>query len=298
MTVTALTLAAGGLVGLAVVLAMMAARPSPAPDLQSALQHLSGDIAATAPEPPEASVIGRVGRWFVTTCGVRTSAARRTQLQMRGYTPSRLAGERLLSALVLAVMPWVFMALFSALDLARFTVPVPAFATVALAGVGWFYPVWTMRRQQSSTASDAHEALLVFIDLVVLERLGNQAAVDAMTHAAFLSDNPLFVQIQQVLNRADLENVDPWKGLENLADDIDLPELNDVVAIARLQEEGASLAGSFRARVAELRNAYLLQMQREAEKVTQRMDGIKAIPTLAIILLMAAAAGLGVLNMS
>lgn len=298
MTLTALTLALGALVGAAVLLAVAAFRPAPAPDLASALEHLSGDSSAVMPEPSEDSFIGRVGRRFITTTGIKTGSARRTMLQMRGYTPSRLYGEQLLSALVLAVMPWVFMALFQALGLAGFSVPLPALLTLVLGVAGWFYPLWGIRRQTGSTTDDAHEALLVYIDLVVLERLANETAVDALTHAAFSSDNSLFLQIQKVLNRAALENVDPWKGLENLAEDINLPELNDVVAIARLQEQGASLAASFRARVAELRNAYLLRMQNEAQKVTSRMDVAKTLPTLAVIIVMAAAPMLSLLGLS
>lgn len=286
---TALVLAIGALVGLAIILLILAARHDPAPDLQSAIEHLSGDLATSQSEPAESSRIGQLGGWLIKVTGIKTASARRTMLQMRGYTPSRLYGEQLLCALVLAVMPWPVMALFSVMGLSRFTVPLPALATVVLAVMGWFYPLLAIRRQAGTTSADSSEALLVYIDLVVLERLANETAVDALTHAAFLSGNPLFVQIQKVLNRAALENVDPWRGLEHLAEDISLPELNDVVAIARLQEQGASLAASFRARVAELRNAYLLRVQNEAQAVTSRMDIAKALPTLAVITVVAAA---------
>lgn len=298
MITTALALALGALVATSVILLVLAFRPAPAPDLHSALEHLSGDPATVATEPAESSWIGRVGGWFIRATGIKTASGRRTMLQMHGYTPSRLYGEQLASALVLAVMPWGFMAMVSAMDLAGFSVPWTGLGTVILAVLGWFYPLWTIRRRTGATTDDAHEALLVYIDLVVLERLANETAVDALTHAAFLSDNPLFVQIQKVLNRAALENADPWKGLENLAAEIDLPELGDVIAIARLQEQGSSLSASFRARVAELRNAYLLRMQNEAQKVTSRMDIAKTLPTLAIIIVMAAAPMLGLLGLT
>ena len=153
-------------------------------------------------------------------------------------------------------------------------------------------PAARLKAAAGPTNDDSFEALLVFIDLVVLERLANETSVDALTNAANMSDSPLFVQIRQVLNRASLENVDPWNGLDRLAEDIKLPELTDVVSIARLQNEGASLVDSFRARVAELRDAYLLRLQQESTTITQRLGLWTILQAGSVMLILLGAAAL------
>ena len=67
------------------------------------------------------------------------------------------------------------------------------------------------------------------------------------------------------------------------------PQLADVVRIAQLQNEGASMAGPLRARVAELRNAYLLRTREENVKITQRMDVLQMLPVTAILAVFIAA---------
>jgi tight adherence protein C len=69
-----------------------------------------------------------------------------------------------------------------------------------------------------------------------------------------------------------------------LADRLDLPQIADIADIAALQDEGVSLAAAFRARVAELRNAYVARRQREADRITQRMELPKFLPVMVVSL--------------
>ena len=163
-----------------------------------------------------------------------------------------------------------------------FSLPIPAGGVVLAAVLGWFLPALSVSSTAATTLDDASEALLVFIDLVILERLANQHARDALARAASVSDNHLFVQIRGALARAQLEREPPWDELRRLADRLSLPQLGDIADIARMQDEGGNLTEAFRARVAELRNAYVVKQQRDADRMTQRMAIPQTMPVAAV----------------
>lgn len=155
-------------------------------------------------------------------------------------------------------------------------------AGLALIGlvVGYFAPDLLLRRSGATTQSRAVESLLVFIDLVTLERLANASATEALQSAASLSDVPLFVQIRTALERARLEQQSPYGELRRLADELDLPELKDVADVMQLDESGAALSGTLRARVRELRNAHLTREQIAAGAAAEGMTIFMTIPAL------------------
>ena len=66
--------------------------------------------------------------------------------------------------------------------------PVPAVAVVVGGVIGFFVPDLLLRRATANAWTGAAEALLVYIDLVTLERLTNASATQALHNAAALSD--------------------------------------------------------------------------------------------------------------
>jgi len=276
----------GALIAAALVTFAAAAR-RPRPHLAWALEHLSQAPVTITHLTPETR-LEQLGAWGASRLGVGATGAQRSQLRLRGISDLEFLGTRMVWALVLGALPLLISAILVAGGISG-PLFLPPLAVVVCAVIGWFWPVLQLRRQASTTVDDSGEALLVFIDLVVLERLSNASAVDALTHAAFTSDNALFVQIQQALNRASLENVAPWRELDSLAEAINLPQLTDVVAIARLQQEGASMAGPLRARVAELRNAHLLKVREENVRITARMEILQVLPVIAVMIVFIAA---------
>jgi hypothetical protein len=131
---------------------------------------------------------------------------------------------------------------------------------------------------------------LVFLDLVTLERLTNASATQALQNAAELSEVPLFVQIRTALERAQLEQQSPYAELRRLATQLRLPELADVADVMQLDETGASLAGALRARVAELRDAYLTREQTKAAAAAEGMTIYMTLPAVAFGLIFLVAA--------
>jgi hypothetical protein len=153
---------------------------------------------------------------------------------------------------------------------------------VAVAGAvaGYFVPDLLLRGQTKATRHDASAALLMYIDLVTLERLANASGTQALHNAASLSDVPLFRQLRGALERARLEQQAPYPELRRLADELDLPEIRDLADVMQLDETGAALSGSLRARARELRDGYLATTMREANAASEGMTVYMTIPAL------------------
>lgn len=286
MIPTAIVVLGGAAIAGALILTVGLFR-RPLPHLSSTLNAVrTGGIASgweALPEshPSGAGLIDWCGAWVLRVVSVRPSNRQLAQLRLRGISTTHFYGVRLVTALLCAGIALMITGFGVALGL-PFSLPIPAGGMVLAAVLGWFLPALSVSSSAAATLDDASEALLVFIDLVVLERLANQHARDALARAASVSDNHLFVQIRLALARAQLEREQPWGELRRLAERLDLPQLGDIADIARMQDEGGNLTDAFRARVAELRNAYVVKQQRDADRMTQRMAIPQTLPVAAV----------------
>ena len=279
MTVS-LILLGGMLVLGGLVLVLGGLVPAP-PGLQPALDRLGGD-QATADLRRVDTVAGstseRLGALVYRRSPVPLTPRQRQLLRLQDKPIAEFYADKIVMAVVGAILP-ALVGFGWGLMTGR-----PSWwpAGLALLGlvVGFFVPDLLLRRSGKASQSRAVESLLVFIDLVTLERLANASATEALQSAAALSDVPLFVQIRTALERARLEQQSPYGELRRLADELELPELKDVADIMQLDESGAALSGTLRARVKELRNAHLTREQIAAGAAAEGMTIYMTIPAL------------------
>lgn len=274
--------ATGGAVVLGLVLityAMVPARPA----LDSAVQRLMGTRHTGAVDTAEVELdpqtgLQRLGAWCHLHTPIPLSARQRTRLQLQGRTVAEFWADKLLMAALGLFSPGLVALSVTALGGAPVGLPV----LVGLGGMvcGFFVPDLLLRSADRTARQGANEALLTYIDLVTLERLANASATQALRSAAELSDISLFLQIRRTLDRAALEQQSPFEELRALAVRLDLPELVDVTDVMQLEETGASLAGTLRARARELRDAHLARMQTEAGAVSESMTIYMTLPAL------------------
>lgn len=285
-----ITLLVGALTMVGIV-ALVGAFRQPLPHLADTLRALDDLDRASAVGPAlidtsDGSSLERLGAWLLRTAKITPSRRVEARLRLRGVSAARLYGEQAAFAVVVPLM------LLSINMVVGMFVPTTLAVNTgtALVGVavGWFLPRFMMSTAAAASNADANEALLVYIDLVILERLADRHIRDALTNAARCSDNPLFRQIRVALDRAQLAQEQPWTELARLAEELNLPALTDVADIARLQQHGVSLNSSLRARAAELRNAHVVMRQQEADRVTTRMELWRTFPVLMVVALFAA----------
>lgn len=272
----------GMVVALGVVLVLTAFRPEHA-RLGDALTAL-GTVTVPQEAPPEEGEPGeRVGAWLLRRRPGLVSTEQLRALELRGRSVEAHLTRKAVGAavgffapLVLGLVLW----LAFGVDLA-----LPLLLCLVGALVGFIAPDLALRGADKAVAADATEALLAYFDLVTLERLANQSATQALHAAAGLSDVAIFRTIRGALDRARLQQRMPYAELRQAGRDLELPALVDLADVMALDDSGAALSGTLRARVKELRDAHLAEMKVEASSVSERMTVFMVIPSLVFALL-------------
>lgn len=261
-----------------IVFGAMRTRPS----LASTVGRLAPVPGGTpVPDPVELDgVTGsqRVGAWWYQHSPIPLTERQRARLQLQGRSVSEFCAEKLVMAALGLLSPGLIALTVTLLGGASPGLPV----VVGLVGMvlGFFVPDLLLVSSDRAARAGAGEALVTFIDLVTLERLANASASQSLQNAAQVSDIGLFQQIRRTLERAALEQQSPFEELRGLAVRLDLPELGDITDVMQLEETGASLAGTLRARARELRDAHLARMQTEAGAVSESMTVYMTLPAL------------------
>jgi tight adherence protein C len=276
----ALVLVAGILVAAGLVAVGAALVPNP-PRLEAALAR-AGDggrpVDVTREVGPVTRRSERLGAALYRHSPVPLGERQRQALRLQDKSIAEFYADKAVMAIVGAALPAVLGAAFAVIG--GSVGPLPAVVAVGGAAVGFFVPDLLLRRSAAVLRSGAVEALLLYIELVTLERLTNASAPQALQNAAALSEVPLFVQIRSALDRARLEQQPPYPELRRLAVQLNLPELADVADVMQLDETGAALSGALRARVRELRGAHLTQEQIKASAEAEGMTIYMTLPAL------------------
>lgn len=272
---TALALAPGMLIVLGAFWVVLAFRPE-----YVRLDDALASLGAVTPEEPEPDAVPRGerwGAWWLRRRPVVASAATERALELKGRSLARHYSLKLLGAAAGFAAPLAVGAVGVALGQAT---PLPLLLSLLGAVVGFIVPDVALRGQGGDLTADASESLLTFFDLVTLERLANQSATQSLHAAAAVSDNTIFAHIRAALERARLEQRMPYAELKLLGQRLGLPALVDLADVMRLDESGAALSGTLRARVKELRDAHLTEVKMAANRVSERMTIFMAIPSL------------------
>jgi tight adherence protein C len=266
-----------------------------APRLEAALEQMATDGMDRPSHDigPVRSPSERLGAFIYRVVPVPLSSGQRRDLRLQDKSIAEFYADKTVMAIIGAVLPGLAGGAFAYLT-GRLS-PIPAIVALIGAVIGFFIPDLLLRRTTDSVQTGAAEALLVYIDLVTLERLSNASATQALHNAAWLSEVPLFVQIRTALERARLEQQSPYTELRRLSDELQLPELADIADVMQLDETGAALSGTLRARVRELRDAHLTREQIKASAAAEGMTIYMTLPALIFGLIFLVAAMLRIL---
>lgn len=155
------------------------------------------------------------------------------------------------------------------------------FGLALLGGLaGYFIADLRLRNGAEQHRRAAIDGIHTFFDLAVLERLANASAAQAAANAASISDAPLFRRISSGLERARMEQSQPWDELRRIADEWNVAELSDFADVMQLEEQGAGLAEVLQARVRELRDAHLNRQREAAQEASESMSLWMTLPAL------------------
>lgn len=288
MTGLQLALAGGTLIGLGFALLAWRLAPSD-PDLADALDRLAPDrvvprragtgtgvgtgVGAEGDADTEAaSVMDRIGVWALKNLpGGAWAHTPRKDLAILQVSETRFYGEKVVWALLGLVMPPLLATCFSLIGLPLPFV-IPTFGSLALAALFWFMPNYNALDDAKRARIEFNRALGAYIDMVATGVRDGASGQQALRAAAEVGDAWVFKRIESELRRARYMTRAPWDCLHGLADELGVPELDDLADIMQQSgQDGAQIYNSLRARAAALRSTMLSAEVSKANAASERM---------------------------
>lgn len=266
----------GMAVGLGLYLILRGCLPSPV-RLADALGALSPRPPAREPATATGGLEGLAER-FQRLLRLPLSQRQQRLLNFQGRTSADFFAEKLVWMLAGLLLPGLWAAVQLAFGERPGLVPLGMAAIGAVAG--YFVADLRLRGGAQRSRASAIDGIHTFFDLVVLERLANASAAQASAHAAEVAEAPLFRRIAEGLERARMEQVQPWDELRRIAAEWDVTELTDFADVMQLEEQGAGLADVLRARVRELRDAHLSAQKTRAQEASEALSLWMTMPAL------------------
>ncbi|CAM3709619.1 hypothetical protein [Nocardioides zeicaulis] len=279
MTGLQVALCGGLMVGLACALLAYRLAPSD-PHLGDVLDRLApeplaksayGDVSASA-GLASATFADRLGVWAMRTLpGGAWARTPRRDLAILQISETRFYGEKVLWAGLGLVF---FPALTTIWTLIGLPIPlvVPTLGSLVLAAVGWFVPNYNAVDDAKRARVEFLRALGAYIELVALERRSGASGHQALAAAADVGDSWVFTRIATELRRARYASRAPWESLHDLAEELGVPELDDLADIMQQSsQDGAQIYTNLRARASALRSAMLSAEIGKANAASERM---------------------------
>ena len=275
MTGLQVAVISGALIALGLSLAVGLLLPRQV-DLGDALARLAPGRRPATPEPvaDPAPTSGkeRLGGWALKRLPARLLDRTPTrELALLRIPVSHFYGDKLLNAALGLVLPPIIVWLFAAVRL-HLPVVIPTVGSLGLAVLMWWIPDYDLRREAKHARIEFGRALGAYVDLVALERASGAGPRQAMEAAAQVGQTWVFRRIAEELARSRWSGVPPWEALHALAEELGVPELDDLADIMRLSgEEGAQIYANLRARSAAMRTAMLEAERAKAHDIGERM---------------------------
>lgn len=294
-TTLALTFITMGLAGLGAFLVLREFAPTHT-HLDTAMGNLSPANLMAKPEEPARAPDrrDRVGAWaerhLGNLPGVTTPTADLDLLRsFSSQEPMPTLGEsvrefywqKILGAFVGLFLPTASVAALSLIG-AGLPFAIPLVAGLALAVVFWFVPDRWVHTKAAEARLAFAQASVSYIRLVTINRVGQVGLITSMHEASLVSDGWMFRRIRQSLVRAQYTNQTAWDALEELAAQLDVPELVEIADITRLSgESGAGVIDSLIARSASMRDRLLTAEHTAAAKSSASLG----VPVTALVAL-------------
>ena len=143
---------------------------------------------------------------------------------------------------------------------------------MALAALFWFMPNYNAGDDAKKARIEFNRALGAYIDMVATGVRDGASGQQALRAAAEVGDTWVFRRIERELRRASYMTRAPWDSLHALADELGVPELDDLADIMQQSgQDGSQIYTNLRARAAALRSAMLSAEVGKANAASERM---------------------------
>ncbi|GAA1874156.1 hypothetical protein [Myceligenerans crystallogenes] len=227
--------------------------------------------APEAPRPPS-DATERLGTWAQRVLpDVTWTRVPYRELALLRIPVTRFYGRKITAAVGGLVIVLLASLIFTTLGVSV-PVPITMLAGAGLAGMLFFGPHYDVARAAKTARAEFRRELASYVDAVAVERASGSGVRQAMERAAALGDHWVWRRLAEELARSRWSGVPPWDALEDLSDELTLPQLREITDVLRLAgEEGAAAWDTLRARTVAMRQAMLTEDQAVANADVQRM---------------------------
>lgn len=251
---------------------------TPMARLEPAVARLSPSrlemAAVDLPQPTgPTSFVDRIGAWAEPTFSGRAGLTTpERDLALLGVRRTHFWGRKVIGALFGLVFPPAASALI-VLAGGTMDLVLPSFVGLLLAVMGWLLPDLKVQRAAKRARYDFSLAVAAYLQQVAVLRRASYETTEAMTKAAEISQSWTFRRIQAALFRASLAHVPPWEALNQLSEDLDVPELEAAADIMRSAgESGAGVWSALVARSTAIRRQAMADTQGGSQSATTAMS--------------------------
>lgn len=262
-------IAAGSIIGAG--LWLLISRLAPAyPNLVQTLKLL-GPHTDVTPEPSQ-NRWEAVGAWGLAVLPEKLRPIPVRDLALLGVTPAGFLARKIGYFLIGLLLPGV---ISTVLILLGTPIPfvLPALVTIAIGVTSFFLPDLDIRARAGRARREFSRNLACYVDLVALERSCGSGTKQALDTAAEIGDSWVFQRLRKTLDRSSWAGQAGWDALRELAQELDLPDLNDVADIIRLSgNEGAGIYPILRARARSIREAILTADLIRSNEANEKMS--------------------------
>lgn len=273
MSALTLTVAAGVLTGVGLWAVWSGWSPA-RPPLGETIARLGQPVAEIAPGRDSIDV--RVGTWARRVPVVeRVLASLRADLRVLRRSPDEQAA--MIVVYTLCGLLWVpVVAAGGWLVGVRMPIGIPLWLALVGGAVGAVASIRPVRTQAAERRRSFSHALGSFCDICGMCLAAGRGIDASIQSAAAAGDGWPFAELQAALRTGYVRGETPWQALTRLADECDLPDLDELAAALSLAgDEGAAVRDTVASKAKSIRERLTGSAERDAAAVTERM-GIPA----------------------
>jgi tight adherence protein C len=214
------------------------------------------------------------GRWIVARFAGRLhTSGLRADFVLTGQPVELTAAGMATGAVYGLIAGAVFPTLWRAMG-----IPIPTIVIVvtaiSAAVFGAAAPGLSVRRTAITARTDFVATLSAYLDVLILLIASGMGTEAAMVTAANTGTGPSFQLLQRAARRTQHGSTTIWRAFNDLADEINVPELAELAAAGLLAgEQGAALRAALTAKSATLRDAALAAERADGHRRSSAMFG-------------------------
>ncbi len=254
----------------------------PRPALATAVRRLRRPPVDRGDGGPDTDLVTRLGEFGMRSAFVRRRFGSAAALRIIGRPVATHVGYLIVASIAGLVVPSLILGVLGALGVTSLGVFVPVGVSILAAVVAPVLVHSAAIAEADERRIDLRHQLSAYLDMMTMLLAGNAGHEGALRQAAEAGDGLLFRELRRRMREVATTGQSLVGALTIVADDFDLPELDQVAAAAALSAaEGSPVAKTLAAKCSTLRSTLAADDEARArvrnDKVTPPLVGMAVL---------------------